>query len=98
MANKIGNRNNRAIIKAGSSGTQEIGTIEHEGFLVSEKIPNLPLLILLLPIHVRERGTTSDVKTAANVIATEEPESLQALSNTFMSSRLAVRARMIRAC
>jgi D-alanyl-D-alanine carboxypeptidase len=40
----------------------------------------LPLLILLLPIQVRERGTTAFVKNSVSVSVTEEPESLQALS------------------
>jgi D-alanyl-D-alanine carboxypeptidase len=40
----------------------------------------LPLLILLLPIQVRERGTTAYVKNSGSVSVTEEPESLQALS------------------
>lgn len=45
-----------------------------------KKLLILPLLILLLPIQVRERGTTADIKTSSSVGATEEPGSLQALS------------------
>ena len=41
----------------------------------------LPLLILLLPVHVREPGIAADVKTSDVVIATEEPGSLQSLSD-----------------
>ena len=45
-----------------------------------KKLLVLPLLILLLPVQVRERGTTADVKSSSSVSATAEPGSLQALS------------------
>ena len=45
-----------------------------------KKLLVLPLLILLLPVQVRERGTTANITPSDSVSATEEPGSLQALS------------------